>query len=301
MIAEKVDAFIEAANKEYGSELATDNVKPKPEDWTGSLNVSGLPDCISINEPGKGHVYVDAETGEIMTKLDRPWIETLRKALETPSPPPSPPPKKEYRMSGSSATPPPKAIVVRSAPMRDIQVAELSLGDIKDYICPAATDQEAFMFLKLCQARNLNPFTNEAYLIKYGAKAQMVVGKEAFMRKAELHPQYTGFKAGVIVKLENGVALQYREGSFVDEGEKIVGGWAEVYRKDRTHPIRAEVSLKDYDSGKDGPWKNHKATMIRKVPLVQAMREAFPSDLSGCYDSSEFRGAVDVESELLEG
>ena len=157
------------------------------------------------------------------------------------------------------------------------------------------------MFLKLCQARNLNPFTNEAYLIKYGAKAQMVVGKEAFMRKAELHPQYTGFKAGVIVKLENGVALQYREGSFVDEGEKIVGGWAEVYRKDRTHPIRAEVSLKDYDSGKDGPWKNHKATMIRKVPLVQAMREAFPSDLSGCYDSSEFRGAVDVESELVEG
>ncbi|NCC59089.1 MAG: phage recombination protein Bet [Synergistales bacterium] len=297
MIAEKVDAFIEAANKEYGSELATDNVKPKPEDWTGSLNDSGLPDCISINEPGKGHVYVDAETGEIMTKLDRPWIETLRKALETPSPPP----KKEYRMSGTSATPPPKAIVVRSAPMRDIQVAELSLGDIKDYICPAATDQEAFMFLKLCQARNLNPFTNEAYLIKYGAKAQMVVGKEAFMRKAELHPQYTGFKAGVIVKLENGVALQYREGSFVDEGEKIVGGWAEVYRKDRTHPIRAEVSLKDYDSGKDGPWKNHKATMIRKVPLVQAMREAFPSDLSGCYDSSEFRGAVDVESELVEG
>lgn len=43
MIAEKVDAFIEAANKEYGSELATDNVKPKPEDWTGSLNDSGLP------------------------------------------------------------------------------------------------------------------------------------------------------------------------------------------------------------------------------------------------------------------
>ncbi|MDD3098699.1 MAG: phage recombination protein Bet [Candidatus Pacebacteria bacterium] len=297
MIAEKVDAFIEAANKEYGSELATDNVKPKPEDWTGSLNVSGLPDCISINEPGKGHVYVDAETGEIMTKLDRPWIKTLRKALETPSPPP----KKEYRMSGTSATPTPKAIVVRSAPMRDIQVAELSLDDIKDYICPAATDQEAFMFLKLCQARNLNPFTNEAYLIKYGAKAQMVVGKEAFMRKAELHPQYAGFKAGVIVKLENGVALQYREGSFVDEGEKIVGGWAEVYRKDRTHPIRAEVSLKDYDSGKDGPWRTHKATMIRKVPLVQAMREAFPSDLSGCYDSSEFRGAVDVESELVEG
>lgn len=296
MIAEKVDAFIEAANKEYGSELATDNVKPKPEDWTGSLNVSGLPDCISINEPGKGHVYVDAETGEIMTKLDRPWIKTLRKALETPSPPP----KKEYRMSGTSATPTPKAIVVRSAPMRDIQVAELSLDDIKDYICPAATDQEAFMFLKLCQARNLNPFTNEAYLIKYGAKAQMVVGKEAFMRKAELHPQYKGFKAGVIVDDGEG-SLIYREGSFVRKDEELLGGWAEVFRKDRDHPVRAEVALKDYDSGKDGPWRTHKATMIRKVPLVQAMREAFPSDLSGCYDSSEFRGAVDVESELVEG
>ena len=83
--------------------------------------------------------------------------------------------------------------------------------------------------------------------------------------------------------------------------EELLGGWAEVFRKDRDHPVRAEVALKDYDSGKDGPWRTHKATMIRKVPLVQAMREAFPSDLSGCYDSSEFRGAVDVESELVEG
>lgn len=41
--------------------------------------------------------------------------------------------------------------------------------------------------------------------------------------------------------------------------------------------------------------------MIRKVPLVQAMREAFPSDLSGCYDSSEFQEAPEyIEAEMVE-
>ena len=34
------------------------------------------------------------------------------------------------------------------------------------------------------------------------------------------------------------------------------------------------------------------ATMIRKVALVQALREAFPSELSGMYDQSEM--GVDV-------
>ena len=96
--------------------------------------------------------------------------------------------------------------LVKPGTIRDVQVADLSLDDIKEHICPAATDQEAFMFLKLCQARNLNPFTGEAYLVKYGGgKANMIVGKEAFTRKAELNPQFDGMEAGIIVtSSENG-------------------------------------------------------------------------------------------------
>lgn len=187
-----------------------------------------------------------------------------------------------------------------SGAVRDIQVAEMTFDDIRNFLCPAASDKDTFMFLKLCQARNLNPFCNEAYLIPYEdkksgeIKCSMVVGKEAFMRKAEANPQYRGFKAGII--LSKGEDLIYREGTFQRKGETLEGGWCEVYRADRDQPIRSEVSLAEYDKG-FGLWaQGKKATMIRKVGVVQAHRESFPSDLAGCYDRDEL--GIDPEKEI---
>ena len=182
--------------------------------------------------------------------------------------------------------------LVKLASIRDVQVADLTMEDIKAYICPAATDQETFMFLKLCQARNLNPFLKEAYLIKYsgGSPATIVVGKDAFTRRAEEHPQFDGFKAGIIVK--SGEGLDYREGTFFMKGEELVGAWSEVFRKDRKHPFKSTVSRAEYDTGKSN-WLKMPATMLRKVSLVQALREAFASEFSGMYDSSEM--AADAE------
>ena len=285
-IEETVEKFIEDVNAEFGSDLAL------------AIGDEGE---IAINWPGHGHIYIDSKTGEILpkTKLTGGLVDKLREAL---APKPKADPRPTVRQAAEGIARIAKGIspfaLAVPATIRDVQVAELTLDDIRGYICKDATDQEAFMFLKLCQARNLNPFTNEAYLVKYGSKATMIVGKEAFMRKAELHPQYKGFKAGVIVDDGEG-SLIYREGSFVRKGEELLGGWAEVFRKDRDHPVRAEVALKDYERNDSPSWKNHKATMIRKVPLVQAMREAFPSDLAGCYDSSEFRDAIDVEGEVV--
>ena len=45
------------------------------------------------------------------------------------------------------------------------------------------TKEEAVNFMMLCQYSKLNPFLNEAYLIKFkGYPAQQVVSKEAFMK-----------------------------------------------------------------------------------------------------------------------
>ena len=183
--------------------------------------------------------------------------------------------------------------------VRDIQVAELTFEDIKTYICPAATDQETMMFLKLCQARNLNPFLKEAYLIKYdsGKPAQMVVGKDKFTKTAEEHPQFDGFKAGIIVGV--GDEIQEREGTFYrrGKGEELLGGWAEIYRKDRKMPFKQTVSLQEFDKGMAN-WKSMPGTMIRKCALVQALRECFATDLAGCYDSAEMDQSIDAEYEV---
>ncbi|MCK5217111.1 MAG: phage recombination protein Bet [Methanosarcinales archaeon] len=170
--------------------------------------------------------------------------------------------------------------------------SDLSVSTIKKYINDKATDEEAYVFLQLCKARGLNPFLKEAYLIKYDhvSPATMVVGKDAFMKRAELHPEYDGFEAGIIVETEGKegfvIADNCRVGTFYYDNEILLGGWAKVYRKDHKHPVEITVNMREFSTGKSS-WNKMPATMIRKVALVQALREAFPSELSGMYDQSE--------------
>ena len=155
----------------------------------------------------------------------------------------------------------------------------------------SVTFQELAMFINLCKFQGLNPWLREAYIVKYGSNpATLIVGKEAFMKRAERHPQYNGFKAGIIVV--SGEEINYREGMFALPSEEIVGGWAEVYRKDRSVPYRAEASIAEYagrkkDGTMNGQWQSKPATMIRKVALVQALREAFPEELGAMYIAEE--------------
>ncbi len=153
-------------------------------------------------------------------------------------------------------------------------------------------DREVFAFMAKCQARGLNPLAGDAYMTAFlnratgRVEASVIVSKDYFTRTANQQPTFDGMKAGVVVVDRTG-ALQYREGCIVGRStERLVGGWAEVYDKRRSHPSRAEVSLEEYDQHRS-VWKTKPATMIRKVALVQALREAYPGAYGGIYDSSE--------------
>ena len=182
------------------------------------------------------------------------------------------------------------------------EVVKLSSKIIKDYLISGdaeqITDQEIVMFLNLCRYQRLNPFLREAYLIKYGNKpATIVTGKDAFLKRASRNDKLKGFEAGVVVK--NGEEIIYRTGSLVLKGEEIVGGWAKVYIAENEVPIESSVSFDEYVGRKsngeiNSQWKSKPATMIRKVALVQALREAFPDDFSGMYAGEEM-GIDDTE------
>ena len=184
----------------------------------------------------------------------------------------------------------------------DGQHFTVSFGDVRSFICPQATDAECKIFLETCKQYHLNPFTKEAYLIHYDNKnddtaSTIVLGKNCYLQMAERHPDYDGFEAGVIVLGAAVGDVIHREGSIVFDGEELLGGWAKVYRKDRTRASYEEVKLSEYDTGKS-LWNGKKATMIRKVALVHALREAFPSTFGALYDESEVR--VDAESTARE-
>lgn len=170
----------------------------------------------------------------------------------------------------------------------------LSVHDIRTFLCPAATLEEATMFLKVCQYQGLNPFIYDAYLVVYGhgdnRNVSIITGKDTFTKRAHRHPQFEGFQAGVVIQTKGGEILE-REGTLLGQSETLIGGWATVYRQGRRFPFKQVVNLKEFDTG-NRSWKGMKGTMIRKVALVQALREAFPEDLGGLYDSAEMKMTI---------
>ncbi len=186
------------------------------------------------------------------------------------------------------------------------ETVKLSPSIIRNYLVNGngnVTDQEVAMFLNLCRFQHLNPFLREAYLIKFGTQpATIVTGKDAITKRAMRNPSFEGQQAGVVVFANETGELEYRMGSLVLKDETLVGGWAKVFVKGYHQPIEAVVSYDEYvGTTKDGvvnsQWAKKPATMIRKVALVQALREAFPEDLGGLYDSTEM--GVDIDESAV--
>ena len=131
----------------------------------------------------------------------------------------------------------------------DDQEIKLTPKIVQDYL--VGTDAEITLpefklFTELCKVRKLNPFLREAYLIKYSNKqaASIVVGKDAIMKRAILNPKYNGMKSGIIVLNDEGEIIE-RKGTFKLDSEQLVGGWAEVFRKDWENSIYCSVSLSE--------------------------------------------------------
>ena len=178
----------------------------------------------------------------------------------------------------------------------DGQQIKLTPKIVQDYIVGSnaqITMPEFKMFTELCKVRGLNPFLREAYCIKYSnsTPATIVVGKDAILKRAVLNPKYNGMKSGIYVINDNGEEIK-RTGTFKLPNETLVGGWAEVFRKDWEYSIESSVSLEEsiQKKGNGEPnsnWQKQPATMIEKVAKVRALREAFVEDLGGMYEAEE--------------
>jgi phage recombination protein Bet len=157
-------------------------------------------------------------------------------------------------------------------------------------------------FTSLCKARGLNPFLKEAYCIKYGKNpAQIVVGKDAVLKRAIKNPNYDGMESGVIVQVKETGEITERKGTFyLRDIENLVGGWAKVFRKDWQHPTYCsvafdEVAQKKSDGSLNANWSGKGATMVEKVAKVRALRETFVEELGGMYEAEEM--GVDLPNE----
>lgn len=87
---------------------------------------------------------------------------------------------------------------------------ELDLDFVKKYLvrgkAELVSNQELVFFMNTCRQQKLNPLVQgEVYLIKYSKDdpAQMVVGKDAYLRRAFDHPDYLFKNDGITVQRGN--------------------------------------------------------------------------------------------------
>ena len=176
------------------------------------------------------------------------------------------------------------------------QQVEITPADVTGLICPAADRKEVALFLAHCAAHRLDPFTKEAYLIKYDASkpASIVTNYNVFNARAQRFPDYRGIEDGVVFIGADG-KVHHRKGSAVYSGaplnERLLGGWAKVYREGM-EPTYVELALADYSTGRS-KWKTSPGLMINKCAKSAAWRTAYPTEFNGMYSAEE----MDIEAE----
>jgi len=165
------------------------------------------------------------------------------------------------------------------------------------------SDEECVKFLMLCNARRLNPFEGDAYMIPFfdttigKHKWSLITAHSAFLKRAELHPYYDGMDSGIIV--QRGEQVLDLPGDFRLDTDKLLGGWSIVYNKNHSRPSVKRVKLSTYVKG-FGVWTKDPEGMICKVAEAQNVRDSFPTLIGGMYlreeiESEDFHKLVNRE------
>lgn len=175
----------------------------------------------------------------------------------------------------------------------------LSVAIVQNFVCVKSKSgktcdfAQAMKFIMLCKARGLNPFEGDAYLLGYDGRDgtttfSLITAHQAFLKRAEVHPEYDGMESGVIVKLESGELFD-RDGDFHLDSDTLVGGWCTVFFKGRKHHMKKRLKLTTFRKP-FGRWNDDPAGMIVKCAEADALRSAFPNQLGGMYLEDELPG-----------
>lgn len=162
--------------------------------------------------------------------------------------------------------------------------------------------KDAMKFLMLCRAKKLDPFSGDAFLLGYDGKDgvatfSLITAHQAYLKRAELHPEFDGMRSGIIVN-EDGKTVD-QEGDFHTEEQHVVGGWATVYFKTRKVPITRRVRLKRFQKP-FGVWQDDPAGMIVKCAEADALRSSFPTMLGGLYMREEIDISKPTQSDTFD-
>lgn len=164
---------------------------------------------------------------------------------------------------------------------------------ITKLICPDATPAELALFGQVCQRTGLDPFARQVYGIKRKGRLSIQTGIDGFRLQAQRSKDYAG-QEGPQWCGEDGV---WREVWLSKEYPSAarVG----VYRKGWTKPVWGVATWNEYAQIYNGRptdmWASMPANQLAKCAEAQALRKAFPAELSGLYSTDEMDQSENTE------
>ena len=181
-------------------------------------------------------------------------------------------------------------------------LATLQKSDIKQWIAPRASDQELEIFIRFCQAQRLNPFAHDVYLIPFeqrdkdgkvtGTHHSIVIGLQAYLKRAARNPLYQSYQSGLIVK--RGDHYEDTVGTIGYPGDELYGAWCRVWKKGAPVPFEQRVALTAWNKGRN-VWATQPGVMIEVTAIRQCIRRAFPEEFGPEDAPQEVEGmAVEV-------
>jgi len=169
---------------------------------------------------------------------------------------------------------------------------------LKNSICKGVSNEEFEVFLMACQKTQLDPFMRQIYEVKskqkkadgtWGETMTIQTGIDGYRLIAERTERYAPGPEPTYVYDKNGQLISST--SYIKKQTKD-GTW---------HTVSASAYLDEYcqtfidkqtgEKKPTGMWVNMQRTMLAKCAEAQALRKAFPAEMSGIYTKEEMEQA----------
>ncbi|MBE3085167.1 MAG: phage recombination protein Bet [Bacteroidetes bacterium] len=158
---------------------------------------------------------------------------------------------------------------------------------IKSLYCKGLSENETNHFFAICHKRKLNPLTNQIYVWKFGTKMTIIVSIDGFRLIAERTKRYAPGRETVYAYKKDGSLLSAT--SYVKK-QTNDGTW---------HEVSATSFFDEFNDAKKETWRKMPHVMLSKTAECQAIRKAFPEDLSGLYAPEEMDQAEEALAEAV--
>jgi len=167
-----------------------------------------------------------------------------------------------------------------SALSRPGQWSSADREELRRTIGNKLTPAQFGLFCQVIGRTQLDPFSKQIYAVERQGAMTIQVGIDGFRLIAQRSGEYAG-QVGPEWCGADGVWQSVWLGNVAPSAARVG-----VLRKGFTHPVWGVVTLAEYKA--TGPmWTKMPANQLAKCAESQALRKAFPAELSGLYESTE--------------